>query len=490
VALLENAAQWAKVKQERANLPLLKHVVMMGDSEEIDDPMVMTWEDFLAKGDETPDSAVDERLEALEPDQLATLIYTSGTTGPPKGVMLTHDNLAWTAGIAQGLTGLSDADCSLSYLPLSHIAEQMFTIHCPISAGSQVYFAESMEKLKDNIAQSRPTVLFGVPRVWEKFHAGISAKLAMATGVKAKLVAWARGVGTQVSNLRNRGEEPSGLLAIQYKLANKLIFSKLKVALGLDRARMCVSGAAPIGAEVLEMFASLDLVINEVYGQSEDSGPTTFNLEGRTKFGTVGTAVEGVEVRISEAEENKGEILVRGRNVFKGYFKDEAATNATLIDGWLYSGDLGSFDSEGYLTITGRCKDILITAGGKNIAPKNLESAIKNNTLVAEAVVVGDRRKYLTAVVTLDPDAAAAYASEHGVDVSALPQNEGVRASIQATVDEMNSHLAQVETVKKFVVLDRAFVDGANGELTPTMKVKRSRVYENFADVIETMYAE
>lgn len=489
VVLVEDTGQWEKIRQERANLPNLQHVVLMQGADTVVDDMVLSWDAFLAKAEGVEDSAVDARMEALKADDLATLIYTSGTTGPPKGVMLSHDNLAWTAKVATTITEVTEVDCSLSYLPLSHIAEQMFTVHVPITVGSMVYFAESMEKLKENIAETRPTVIFGVPRVWEKFHAGIGAKLSLATGVKAKLVAWARGVGSEVSALRNAGKEPGLTLGIQHAIANKLIFSKLKAALGLDRSRILVSGAAPIAREVLEFFASLDLVINEVYGQSEDTGPTTFNLPGRTRFGTVGQRIEGVEVEISTAEENKGEIVVRGRNVFLGYYKEPAATADALKDGWLQSGDLGAFDADGFLTITGRSKDILITAGGKNVAPKNLESAIKNNEIVAEAVVVGDRRKYLTAVVTLDPDAVTRFATSKGIPEEEVPGSDAAKASIQATIDEMNSHLAQVETVKKFLVLSRAFTDGPDGELTPTMKVKRAKVYEHFADEIETMYA-
>lgn len=484
IIFLEDRGQWDKVVAERDRMPLLKHAVMMRGAPAIDDPMVLSWEEFVAKAAETTQEQLDERLDGLEKDQTATLIYTSGTTGPPKGVMLTHENLSWTAGAAQSMVSAGPGDSVLSYLPLSHIAEQMFSIHAPITTGYSFYFAESIDRVPDNLKEVQPTIFFGVPRIWEKFHAGVANKLAGATGVKAKLAAWAMDVGVKANTLRNAGREPSGLLALQYRVANKLIYSKVKEAVGLGRMRIGVSGAAPIAREVIDFFMGLDVIINEVYGQSEDSGPTTFNFPGRTRIGSVGIPVDGVDVKLADDDE----IIVRGPNVFKGYYKDREATDASLIDGWLHSGDLGKFDRDGFLFITGRKKDIIITAGGKNIAPKNLEAAMKNCNLINEAVVIGDRRKFLSAVVTLDPETCEIWAKEHGADVSTLHTNEELRAEIQAHIDEMNTHFAKVETIKKFTVLHRNFtVD--DGELTPTLKVKRRIVYKNFDAEIEAMYA-
>ncbi|MCB9703863.1 MAG: long-chain fatty acid--CoA ligase [Myxococcales bacterium] len=486
IVLVENASQWEKIKAERERLPHLRHVVTMKGAASIDDPMVMTWEQFMAAGEGVSDEIVNERLAALEPRGLATLIYTSGTTGPPKGVMLCHENLTWTTDCAAQLVQPTPSDCSLSYLPLSHIAEQMFTIHVPISAGMSVYFAESIERLPDNLKEVQPTVFFGVPRIWEKFHAGISGKLALATGVKKLLVTWAMGVGEAVNRGRMAGRgEPGGLLGLQYALAGKLIFSKLKPAVGLGRARVCVSGAAPISREVLEFFAKLDIVVLEVYGQSEDTGPTSFNRPERFRFGTVGPALPGVEVKIAADEE----IVVRGPNVFLGYYKEPQATAETLIDGWLHSGDLGAFDEDGFLKITGRKKEIIITAGGKNVAPKNIEAALKNHPLINEAVVIGDRRKYLTVLVTLDPDAGAAFAKEKGIAAGDLPEHADLRAEVQRAVDEANKELARVEQIKKFTVLPRNLTI-EDGELTPTLKVKRKKVHEKWSAAIEAMYAE
>jgi len=484
VILVENEDQWKKIEQTRGELPDLKHVVTMRGTPAIDDDMVMTWDEFLALADETPEEKYLERVKVLEPGALATMIYTSGTTGPPKGVMLSHENLAWTADAARDLVDMTASDCSLSYLPLSHIAEQMFSIHGPITAGSSVYFAESIDAVPDNLKEVQPTVFFGVPRIWEKFHAGVSAKLTEASGVKAKLVAWARKVGSEAMRVREMGGTPTGMLAMKYKLANKLIFSKLKPAIGLGRARACVSGAAPIAPEVLQFFASLDILVLEVYGQSEDTGPTSFNQPEKFRFGTVGPAIPGVEVKIAEDEE----ILVKGPNVFLGYYKDEEATKATLDDdGYLHSGDLGAWDGD-FLKIIGRKKEIIITAGGKNIAPKNIEAALKNSDLINEAVVIGDRRKFLSALVTIDPDAGERWANANGESVESLHESPKLKAELDAYVLEMNKQFARVEQIKKFTVLPRNFtVD--DGELTPTLKIKRRVINENWSEQIEAMYA-
>ena len=485
VIVVENEEQLDKIRAEKTNLPKLKFVVLMRGTAKPAEEWVLTWDEFLAQADGTPEKVVDEAVQKLDPDGIATLIYTSGTTGPPKGVMLSHENIAWTSKIAEGLVSLRSDDCSLSYLPLSHIAEQMFSIHGPITAGCAVYFAESIDKVPDNVKEVQPTVFFGVPRIWEKFFAGVNNKLAEATGVKAKLVNWAQSVGQRAIEVKNRGQVPSGVLAVEYALANKLIFSKLKPALGLGRARVCVSGAAPIAPEILEFFAGLDIVVHEVYGQSEDCGPTSFNLPGRTRYGTVGPAVPGVEVKIAD----DGEICVRGKNVFKGYYKDKETTDETLKDGWLHSGDLGSFDSEGFLSITGRKKDIIITAGGKNITPKNIESSLKNIDVVGEAVLVGDRRKFISALISLDPDAIEKWASERGLSVDGIHTNDALRAHIQEGVNGVNELYARVESVRKFAILPRPLsIEG--GELTPTLKVKRKIVYENFDEIIEDIYAE
>jgi long-chain acyl-CoA synthetase len=472
VVLVENADQLAKVKAKREQLPLLEYIVMMRGAQATGTD-VLTWDDLLAKSESVSDAELDKRIDTIEQADLATLIYTSGTTGPPKGVMLSHRNLAWTSRTLIDMGGAPDGDVSVSYLPLSHIAEQMCTIHMPATTGSTVYFAEAIEKVPENLKDARPTVFFGVPRIWEKFHAAMAGKLAETTGAKKHLVDWARSVCARVNEHRDRGEAIPRRLELQYRLADKVVISKIKQAIGFDRARELFSGAAPIAPDVLAFFSSLDLPIHEIYGQSEDSGPTSCNLIGKTKLGTVGPPIPGIEVKIGD----DGEILVRGPHVFMGYFKEPEATAEALRDGWLCSGDLGAFDADGFLTITGRKKEIIITAGGKNIAPKNLEAAIKELPLVGEAVVIGDRRKYLTALVTLEPTAAGKVAPEQ------------VRSTIQAKIDQVNQQFARVEQIKKFAILERPFgID--TGELTPTMKLKRKVIAQKYAREIEAMYSD
>jgi long-chain acyl-CoA synthetase len=482
VALVENELQRQKIVACQGELPHLRHVVMMRGAPAVDDPMVLSWDEFLAKGD-GGEAALDDRLAGLRGDTVGTYIYTSGTTGRPKAVMLTHDNLSWTSAQATDLAGAVQSDRLLSYLPLSHIAEQMFTIHMAAVAGTAVYYAESLEKLLANLVEVKPTVFFGVPRVWEKFHAGVVEKLAENTGAKAKLVEQARAVGCKVVFRQCQGQKASFADQAQFKLFEKLVYSKVKEALGLSEARLCASGAAPVSQEILEFFGGFNLPVYEVYGQSEDTGPTTFNVPGRTRFGTVGPAFPGVEVKIA----SDGEIIVRGRNVFAGYAKDPEATAEALHDGWLHSGDLGEFDADGYLTITGRKKDIIITAGGKNVAPKLLETGLRNHPLVSEAVVVGDRRKFLTALLALDGEAVERFQKDRGLSGPPEKSTE-IRDEIQRAVDLLNVEMGRVEQIKKFTILPRE-LSIAEGELTPTLKVKRNVVTAHFEGEIEAMYS-
>lgn len=483
--LLEDESQWAKIDAERNNLPQLRHVIMMKGASHIDDPLVISWEEFNANSTRIADSELEARLDALSPDALATLIYTSGTTGPSKGVMLSHENLAWTASRTVDFIDMDDSDCVLSYLPLSHIAEQMISIHLPASLGTAVYYAEAITKVADNLREVQPTTIFGVPRIWEKMHDAVSTRLAETTGLKQALVSWARRTASEVNALRNQGRTPGLPLLLQHRLADRLVLSKIKQALGLSRAKMCACGAAPITREILEFFASLDVVIHEIYGQSEDCGPTTFNRIGKTRFGTAGSSIPGIEVKIAE----DGEILIRGKNVFMGYYKDEEATRAALMDGWLHSGDLGHFDDEGFLTITGRKKDIIITSGGKNIAPTPIEVALKQERLISEAVVIGDRRKYLTALITLDEEVVSQFIQERGLAPAPVDEIPALRAAVQDMVNEVNRHLAQVETIKKFHILRDNFTI-AQGDLTPTLKVKRAAIAERFKAQIDAMYTD
>jgi long-chain acyl-CoA synthetase len=487
IILVENESQWQKINEVREDIPTLKHIVTMRGCN-IDDPMTLDWDSFMGKGDAVSDAEIDRRLESLREDQLATLIYTSGTTGPPKGVMLSHKNLERTAYNAKQLFGLTPSDSAVSYLPFSHIAEQMVSIHAAVSTGYQIYFAQypPQDHLNENFKEVQPTLVFGVPRIWERFQAAVAANLSHATGIRAKIAAWAQDVGRQSSALKNQGKTPSGMLGMQYNIANKLVFSKVKTALGFTNMRLGVTAAAPISPDILQFFANLDIFIYELYGQSEGNGPTTTNRPGANKIGTVGQAWPETEIRLGD----DGEIILKGPNVFLGYYKNPQATAEDLQEGWLHSGDLGQFDDEGYLSIVGRKKEIIITSGGKNIAPKNIEAALKNCDLVSQAVVIGEQRRYIVALLTLDPEAANAFAQSKGLEGQELHSHPAVIAHLQNEIDtKVNTLFARVEQVRQFRILPRDFTI-EDGELTPTLKIKRRIINEHFADEIEAMYQE
>ena len=483
IVFVENEEQWNKVHAQLENLPLLKHIVTFRGCT-IDHSLTMTWDEFLGFGEGILDETIHNSIESITPDQPATFIYTSGTTGPPKAVMLSHNNLIFTADRAISITELKEDDCTLSYLPLSHIAEQVFSIHGPISARASVYFAQSIESLPENLKEVRPTVFFGVPRIWEKMYAKLQIGLSQASFLRQKTAQWAIAIGKECAQLQNNGRTPSGVLSIQYGLAKRMVFDKIKEKIGLSRTRVCVSGAAPISADILHFFSGIDIIIHEVYGQSEDCGPTTFNQPGNTKFGTVGTAFPDVEVKIADDDE----ILVRGKNVFLGYYKDEEATQKTVLDGWLHSGDLGRFDDDGFLRIIGRKKEIIITAGGKNIAPKNIESALRDISLISQAIVIGDERPYLIALLTLEEDAITRFCTEKGIPLTLVHESRVLLNTLQKSIDEMNGSFARVEHIRKFSVLPREF-SLEEQELTPTLKPKRRNIAKNWNDTIQSLYS-
>ncbi len=486
IVLVENVDQWQKLRDEKPNLPHLEHVILMRGSETPRDPKALSWEAFLTKGEQIREEDLDLRLSEARGNDLATLIYTSGTTGPPKAVMLSHRSLAWTADTALAqLFSIGAGDCLLSYLPLSHIAEKMFSLHGSVAAGYAVYFARSPETVAEDLREVQPTIIFGVPRVWEKLHEGVRGRLAAVSGPRLALIRWAMEIGRRAAAFRCRGENLPWTLALRYRVARRLVFSRVKPLLGLGRARLCASGAAPISREVLEFFSGLDVLIHEIYGQSEDCGPTTFNQPGATRLGTVGPPIPGVEVRIAE----DGEVLVRGPNVFQGYYRDPAATAETLVNGWLHSGDLGTLDSDGFLTITGRKKELLITSGGKNISPNNIEAALKDHDLICEAMVIGDRRKYLTALIVVDVEGARQELGNNIEGKASLRQGKELQAAVQKIVEGVNAKLARVQSVRKFRLLEAPFSVEA-GELTPTLKLKRRVVEEKHSALIEAMYQD
>jgi len=481
IVVVENREQLAKFKEVRAQLPDLRAIVMMfGDDEDKD---VYSWNQFLEYGKDLPDSELQKRIDGQKTDDVCTYIYTSGTTGDPKAVMISHDNLTWTARKGLEILGSQEGDRMVSYLPLSHIAEQVISLHGPMVAGACTSFAESLEKLGDNLREIRPTLFLGVPRVWEKIQSKIVAVASKNTGLKKKIGAWARSQGLAGGYADQKGEGKPLL----YGLADKLVFSKVRDTLGLDQARICVTSAAPISKSTLEFFLSLGIPIMEVYGMSECTGPATISLPNKYKTGYVGRVMDGTELKIAE----DGEICMRGRHVFKGYFKNEASTKETVdAEGWLHSGDIGEFDADGFLKITDRKKDLLITAGGENIAPQVLEGKLKAIAAVSQAVVVGDRQKHLAALLTLDETKLDDVLRESGstaktmVEAAADPK---VEDWLLKQVEEINKSLARVQTIKKIKVLPTDLtIEG--GELTPTMKVKRKVVNQKYAKEIAAFY--
>jgi long-chain acyl-CoA synthetase len=490
VLFVENEALLARVLEQRDQLRHLRRVVVM-EGVEIPSPdgFVLPWQHALAAGDEhlaRNGAEIDERCRQTQADDVVTLIYTSGTTGPPKAVMLTHRNVAASADGLADLVEVGPDDRVLSYLPLAHIAERMVSEFRSYRYGNATWFLDGLPNLGARLREVRPTHFFGVPRVWEKMAAQLKKHIAAEPLVKRTLANWAIRAGRQVSDLRERGQAvPPGLQRRQ-RLADRLVLSKLRAALGFDDVRILASGAAPIDPEVLRFFRSIGLEICEVYGQSENTGVTTLNRPGRSRIGTVGETFPGNEVRIAD----DGEILVRGGVVFPGYLHDREATDQALIDGWLHSGDVGEFDADGYLRITDRKKDLIITSGGKNISPGNIESALGTHPLIGHAVAIGDRRPYMTALLTLDPEEAPAIAAQRGwpVDLEQMARHAGVRDELQRHVDAVNARLSHVEQVKRFAILAHDFTP--DEELTPTLKVKRKVVSEKYADQIEALYSK
>lgn len=473
------------VLEDARHLPLFADVpavVLMEGAG--DGARVLSWDQLQERASAVGDDELERRLRAQEPDDRATLIYTSGTTGPPKAVMLSHRNLTWTAAQAAALVEARPGDTVLSYLPLSHVAEQLLSIYTPMAAGASCTFAESFEALPRNLQEVRPDFFFGVPRVWEKMQAAMQAAGAAAPPLRRRLVRWARRQALAALPALQEGRRaPLG-----YALARRLVFTRVLRRLGLDRARLCGVSAAPVGRETLEFFAGLGLPLMELYGMSECTGPATASRWGAFRIGSAGRALAGTEVRLAD----DGEILVRGPHVFLGYYKDEAGTRAARgDDGWLRTGDVGVLDAEGYLRVTDRKKDLLITSTGKNVAPQPIETLLRAIPGVDHAVVVGERRSYVAALLTLDRQRwaeAVARAGSPARDVASALTCAVLRRFLEDQVEAVNRRLARYETVRRFALLPDEFtIEG--GELTATLKLRRRVVAEKYAAEVERLYA-
>ncbi len=478
-----------KILQIRERLPNLGEIVLFDDLEQ-PLPGVITLRDAFREGRAAPDpEEFDRRLIPIDIDDVATIIYTSGTTGPPKGVMLTHRNFVANVNQLQAVDPefLSGDHTFLSFLPLAHSLERTVGYYCPIFLGHKVAFAESTEKLLENFGEIRPTFLVSVPRIYEKIHAGITAKVADAPPVKKALFNWAMGIARKNLPYVCENKKRTGWFAVQYKLADRLIFRKLRAALGMDRLHAAISGGAPLSVSDAEFFLGMGIKILEGFGLTETTPVTNGNKPNRIKPGTVGPAVKDTVIQISEI----GEILIKGPQVMKGYYKNESATReAFTSDGFFRTGDIGEIDEDGYLKITGRIKDLIITSGGKNISPQNIENALLASPFIEQLAVIGDNRKYLTALIVPSFVSLEKWAEQNHVpftDRGELISRPEVRKLFAAEIEQCLKDFAPIEQVRKFTLLETEWSQDT-GELTPTLKLKRKIIQRKYASQIESMY--
>lgn len=502
VVVVEDGAQLDKVLAQRLRLPGLERIIVMEGRPHGPRDLVLSWNELSAQALEVDDRRFDEAVSRVRLDDVATFVYTSGTTGSPKAVVLTHANIWWTCRALERHLDMEDpaAGRALSYLPLSHIAERMVSHLLQILYGSQTWFGTSPRTLHEDLLACSPTYFFGVPRVWEKFYAALQERLAAKPGnararLEVALLKRSLAIGHEVVLAQQRAVAGGGkmsdarlspLLRLQHAVLERAVLSRARARAGFGRCRRTFSAAAPINEEIVWFFHALGLQIAEGYGQSETNGPTTWNPPDAIRIGTVGTPLPGLALSLAE----DGEILVKGGNVCSGYFEDEAATKE-LFDarGWMRTGDLGEIDEHGYLRVTERKKDIIVTSGGKNVAPQEIEKVLKQEEIVSEAVVIGEGRPFLTALFTLAEDKALEWARREGLgeDIGALACHARTLERIGFAVAEVNATLARAEGIKRFRVLGRDFMQ-EEGEMTPTLKVKRNEINRRYENVIAEMY--
>jgi len=481
VVVVEDDEQMEKVRAVRDRLPLLEHVVRMTGAS--DDAISM--EELAQRGTGRDAAEWETRCSSVAPADVCTFIYTSGTTGPPKGCVITHGNYRAMLDMVNENSVIENEDVTYLYLPLAHSFALLIQLGSFDLGATLAYWERDPLKIMPNLAELKPTYFPSVPRIFEKIYTAATSGVEKIGGLKKVIFNWAIGVGKRMREVERSGRQPGFLLSRQYAFADKQVLSKIRGLFG-GNLRLAVSGAAPINPEILRFFDAAGVLVLEGWGMTETSTAATISTPEDFKIGTIGKPFPGCEVKIAE----DGEILVKGPNVFQGYYKNEEATRETIVDGWLHTGDIGEVDSEGFIKITGRKKDIIITAGGKNITPANLENEIKQHPLVSQCVVVGDRRPYLVALVTLDPEEVVAYAKENGLpeDPEQLAGNGEIRKAVEDHVAEINEKFARVEQVKKIAILPRD-LSQEHGELTPTLKVKRAVVAAKHEPEIEQLYA-
>ncbi|MDP2854785.1 MAG: long-chain fatty acid--CoA ligase [Smithellaceae bacterium] len=493
VYICEDEEQLDKALAFKDKTPLLKKLIVweMEGLKHFKDPMFMSFDELLEMGREADRKNPDlfkQLTELAKPEDVAGIIYTSGTTGPPKGAMLAHEGYLWIAEAANKVMQGTVNDETISFLPLNHVYEQIYDIMFHLYQGHIVNFTENTDTVMADMCDVSPTLFHAVPRIWEKYYSAIVLKMADATWLKRTLYNIAIKVGKKYNDRALTGKKTPMYLALAYHILYFVVFRKLKKRLGFDRVRLGASGAAPISPDVLKFFQSIGIPIREGYGMTETTGITHMSSEKEYKVGTVGKALPGTEVKIAE----DGEILVKHKGIFKGYYKDEELTKEVLIDGWMHTGDVGVIDEEGYLKLTDRKKDLIITAGGKNIAPQYLENLLKFSPYINDSVVIGDKRKYLTAIIVVDEENITKYAQDNKVQFTTfatMTKAPEIIELIQQEVDKVNKQVARVENIRKFAILDKKLYT-EDGEVTPTMKVKRKSINAQFGDLIESMYKD
>ncbi|MDW5443991.1 AMP-dependent synthetase/ligase [Polaromonas sp. SM01] len=490
---VEDDEQLDKALEVRSQLPNLRKVIVfdMEGLRKLDEPDVISLDDLRALGRNylaQHPGAVEARVQACQPKDLAILIYTSGTTGKPKGAMHSHQGLVFTARGYNTLVAQDENDERMCFLPLCHVAERMGGEYFAMYTGAKLNFVENPETIPENVREIAPTVFTAVPRVWEKFYSGVMISLKEASRLQQAAYAWGIGVGTQIASQVMAGEPVSGWLKLKFTLARWIALDNARKLIGIHRARFCVTGAAPISPELVKWYMALGVPMLEVWGMTETCGAATGVPASRIKPGSIGPAAGYNEVRLDPVT---GEIQVRGINVFMGYLNQPEKTAETIdADGWLHTGDVGLVDADGYYKITDRMKDIIITAGGKNVTPSELENELKFSPYITDAVVIGDKRPYLTAIVMIDQENVEKFAQDHDVPFSnylSLTRSTEVQELIQAELDRVNKKFARVEQLKKFFLLETQ-LSAEDEELTPTMKLKRKLVEKKYAGQIEAMY--
>jgi long-chain acyl-CoA synthetase len=481
IVVVEDDEQMEKIRAVREQLPLLEHVVRMtGSSED-----AISLEELAARGAARDAAEWEARWTSVTKDDICTFIYTSGTTGPPKGCIISHGNYRSMLDMVNETSVIEEEDLTYLYLPLAHSFALLIQLGSFDLGATIAYWECDPLKILPNLGELKPTYFPSVPRIFEKIYGAASSGMEKEGGIKKAIFEWSIGVGKKMRAAERAGRKPGFLLRKQYEFADKQVLSKIRGLFG-GNLRLAVSGAAPINPEILSFFDAAGVLVLEGWGMTETSTAATISKPDDFKVGTIGKPFPGCEIKIAD----DGEILVKGPNVFQGYYKNEEATRETIVDGWLHTGDIGEIDADGFIKITGRKKDIIITAGGKNITPANLENEIKQHRLVSQCVVVGDRKPYLVALVTLDPEDAVAYAKEHDLpeDPEKLAANPDVLKAIEEHVATINEKFARVEQVKKVAILPRD-LSQESGELTPTMKVKRAVVASKHEQEIEKLYA-